>query len=450
MDNLDAYEFGGLWGKIKKGAKKSGGALRGVAKKSGGVVRGAASGSVRVVTGGRRKKKKGNFFKRTLKAAGRAAAAPVTMQIKAVKKVPKVIKKTGRKIEKVPIIGRPMSANYDFYAEPIRFASSVVKNPKKVHRAAYNSAKRHIKMAQKAAPAMQIAAQALPGVGQGVSGAIAMGHALSKGASITEAGVAGLKGSIPGAPIYQAAFNIVADVKAGKKPSKIQLSTMNKYGVDGAKFSANVDAALDGDLSAVAAIDADLKKLNPKDRKAVETGIALGAGKAYQDIHKKGAGSIGAMSLLLRKGKAIVKESPILSQLNMRKIGLTNDRKEKGFYVGLATMAHKQNPTSLKAVLNRVKKSFGKTAVVGFYLAVAFHIGLSSREPLPEGSAYQQFGYYVAEGLRSDESIRRKKSILAILAKIDESRTGVAAIIQENEDEMGWWERFMNWLSTPF
>lgn len=379
------------------------------------------------------------WFKKALKTAGKGAKLPG----KALTTVAKPINKAGKKLKKVPVVGKGVSAYYNVTtAGPINFAARVARSPKTTHKAAYGLLKTHVKSTKDMAPYAAATASLVPGLGTGIAAGIGAAYALSKGRNFTDSMKEGAKAAIPGGALTQAGFNVAHDIAQGKKPSDIQLDTLSrKGGIDASNFQANLKATVNGDMSAAAKVDADLKKLSKKEKnagKAIQVGTGIGLGKKIQRLHVKGATEATKNKLFERQGKKIAENNPILKE------GLKRDFWHhgtasfliRGYATGIGAMSMKQTEASLSTI----RKVLTTSEKVGFDAGVAAYIGNTSVESV-EGTAAQNLGYYIAEGLKGNENQAHKVAVLKAIAYNPEAASGVNVVVNKS-----WWEKFVEWL----
>jgi hypothetical protein len=135
----------------------------------------------------------------------------------------------------------------------------------------------------------------VPGVGQGLSGAIGGAVALASGQSITQAMLAAAKGAIPGGPAAQAAFEVASGIAQGKPIDQIALNALPIPAQSKKLLQQGIGMAKDlaaGKRVDHALMDAALKALPPAAQKAVQIGVALGHAKSIQDA----AGHLAAIA----------------------------------------------------------------------------------------------------------------------------------------------------------
>jgi peptidoglycan hydrolase-like protein with peptidoglycan-binding domain len=139
---------------------------------------------------------------------------------------------------------------------PAKLAQNIAQG-KNVFGSLKDSYKDAIANARTVAPYAQAVLSVVPGVGQGVSGAIGAGLALAQGQPITQALVAGVRSMVPGGPLAQAAFDTAYGIAQGKSVT---------------------DAALQAARS----------QIPPgPGQAAFDVGLALAHGKNIQDVAKE-------------------------------------------------------------------------------------------------------------------------------------------------------------------
>lgn len=187
-------------------------------------------------------------------------------------------------ISKIPVIGPLANATASLMTTPLRIAEQLAQGGR-IDRVALASLKSTLANVKTIAPYAQAVVSMVPGVGQGVAGAIGAATALASGQSITAAMEAAVKGALPGGPLAQAAFSVASDAMHGKPITQIAL---NALPLPPAQKNALTSAlAMAKDLAAGknvshAAMDAAMNQLPTNVRKAVQVGTALGHAKSIQ------------------------------------------------------------------------------------------------------------------------------------------------------------------------
>lgn len=228
------------------------------------------------------------------KVVPKAIRRAVTKVVNTAKSAVNAVKKT---IKKIPILGSVYSAAEALAMLPASAASQLLQG-KRIDKIAIGQFKNAIKNVKTLAPYVQTVISFVPGVGTGLSAGIGGALALAEGQSISQALIAGVKSSIPGGPLAQAAFSVATDVMQGKPIDQIALNALPigqqqkdllRRGLAAAKDLAagkRVDQVL---------LDQGIKMLPPAMQKAVQIGTAIGHAKNLQGA--LGAAANGAAQL---------------------------------------------------------------------------------------------------------------------------------------------------------
>ena len=401
----------------------------------------------------------GFSLKKTLKKAGHAVG-------KAGRSVVKAVDKVGNLTKKVPIVGNAIHATYEMgTGGPIKFAAKIVSDPKNIHKAAYNTFKDHVKSVQELAPYAAGVASMVPGVGTGIAGAISAGYALSKGRKIDQALKEGVKGAIPGGNVIQGGFNAAADLSAGKKVSDVQFDPLlRKGGVNAAQFKANVNASLNGDTSAMAAVNDDLKKIREgagsDAEDAILTGIGVGFGEKLQNEHAKAAAQDYTIANLEKEGIKQLKNpelkwgaSPTFwYAFKSKGMSYLNDL-TYGYKVGIGAMSFKLNEIVLPIFL---KKMDNHAKELGFFAGVAAYTAAVNYDP-PMGVGQKGTVWLIQKGLQEIEAppsaaAEILKGIGGYQDYLNAQKQHAKNVVAQRDaikaewEHRGWFDKFMTWL----
>lgn len=338
----------------------------------------------------------------------------------------------GGALSKVPIVGSGLHAVYDAgISGPISLAANVASG-QRIDKAALGSLKATLKDTKDLAPYVQTVISVVPGVGQGVSGAIGAASALASGKNISQALLEGAKGALPGGPIAKASFDIASAGVQGKPISEVALAALPLSNDQKKMVVASVHAARD--IAHGKRVDESVfnagKALLPKDAQAaLVTGVALAHAKNLQDLASKGAAA--AMKQLPVVGNAKVLSTDVL------KAGLSqlkSAEQKTGFTAGVGLMSHVVNRTELNTIRGRLTPDQKK----GFDLAISEHIGYLTH-PLPITiPAAQRFGYYVSQGMATAKP-DNQKAMKAILASHSGMTQGL--LMAKQNTHIGFWTK---------
>jgi len=217
----------------------------------------------------------------------------------------------GSALHRIPVAGGLLGGAFNLaVGSPFAMAASIVSGAR-IDKAVLNHLKSQLANIKEVAPYVQTVLSFIPGVGQGISGAIAGALALASGAKLTDALLEATKGALPGGKLSQMAFDVGKAAIQGKAideialqalPISAQQKQMLKQGLAAAKDIAhgkNVGSAL---------LDNALKALPADAQKAIQIGMALGHGQVLQAVQtaatlnavqKAGAQAVGAGAKVL-------------------------------------------------------------------------------------------------------------------------------------------------------
>ncbi len=375
-----------------------------------------------------------SWFTKAIKSCGRAAGTVVKTATK-----PAIA--LGKEITKIPVVGKPMSAVYNLSVNaPFKLANNIASG-QRIDRAVVGHFKGQLADAKTVAPYAQTVVSFVPGIGQGVSGAIGAGLALADGRPINEALVSAVKGAIPGGPAAQAAFSVAAAAAQGKPLDEVAIAALPLD--DNAKKALKTAASLGKDLAQGKRIDEALlnsasKALPPAYNTALKTAVAIGAGKNLQDTLVKNVGP-DTLKLLAGEGAKLAADNPVM------KAGADLLKGQKsvkaGFDVGVAFASKKVRPIDLVAVRKKLNGQQKK----GFDMALAAHIGQVTRPKAKPGKhpPASQFGYYVTHGMRQ-ASPKHKVAMMKEVAKDPIARTGAVTAVKEVQwVDAPWWKKLL-------
>lgn len=378
-----------------------------------------------------------SWFTKAIKTCGKAVGSGV-------KVVTTPIGALGKEIKKIPVIGKPLSATYNLTINaPFKVAHNIASG-QRLDNVVVGHFKGQLADAKTVAPYVQTVISVVPGIGQGVSGAIGAGLALSEGRPISDALIAGIKGALPGGPAAQAAFSVAAAAAQGKPIDEVALSALplnpeQKKAIGAcAKFAKDVAA---GKRVDDAAFNSARSMLPPAVAAAVGTGLAVGRGKALQNAVVDHMGP-AILKQLATSGKGLVSSNPVMKAGE----GLLKSQPHvvAGFHVGASFASKKVRPIDLVAV----RKKLSGPQKKGFDMALAAHIGQVTRPPSKSGKhdPKSQFGYYVTHGMRQAKP-KHKTAMMKDIAKDPVARTGAVTAVNEVQwVQAPWWKRLLNEL----
>jgi hypothetical protein len=360
--------------------------------------------------------------------------SPVRMVGRVVRRQTNVI---SRQLNRIPVVGSGLSSVFELTSGgPLKLASSVAAGDK-IDKAAYKVLKDRVKAVQDVAPYVQTVVSFVPGVGQGISGAIGAANALSKGQPITQAIIAAARGAVPGGPIATAAFDVATAAIQGKPVDEAMLQAIplppeqKQYIIQG--VLAAKDIAM-GKKVDEAIFNRGRNVLPFEAQKALDIGVALAQGQKLQEIAKN---AIPAVIPTLAKVGTQSAATNALFKVGSQHLTNTPDV-QRGFHIGLGTAKYKATPTMLTAIRNNLAPNETK----GFDLALSTKIGMLTAKPSSGMSSKEKFGFFASAGMKGAPT-KEKVAMVSTLVSHPEVKTGVIkAVKKSQEKELG----FFAWL----
>lgn len=322
----------------------------------------------------------GGFFSSIVSAVKSVAkpiakATGITAVTKAAAKVASVAANYAQHAVKglgsIPLVGPLAKGAAGLMALPLSTVSALA-NGGRIDRVALGSLKSAIASVKEIAPYAQTVLSFVPGVGQGLSGAIGASMALASGQSISDSLMAGVRGAIPGGPLAQAAFSISADVLQGKP---IVASAIN--GLPGVSPAAKV-ALLRGLQAAQGLargqrvdqvlVDQALKQLPPAVAKAVQIGAAMGTAKGVQEAARAAAGAASGIAAQVQRGVAAANQLKALPAGMRAPVHLANavqSATQAKATLGRVLVAAQQGNTAAKQIVAATRMLGGSPVRVG-------------------------------------------------------------------------------------
>jgi hypothetical protein len=241
----------------------------------------------------------GHFCSNAVKTAGREVGH-VTSSIQSAEGM------IGRQIGKVPVVGGPLHAIFDasYHATfGMVNATVAIAQGKRVDRALMDHLRDTLHDFKQVGPYVQSVISMVPGVGQGISAAMAAGLALANGQPIGEVLKAGAMGAIPGGPLVQAAVKTgVETMQHVVKGEKLSLTTLAKSASGMAAGALGLPPAASNAITAGISTASHIAHGQPLD-KALTDGVV--AGLPVPDTAKKAMHEATALTLDLAHGKRI-------------------------------------------------------------------------------------------------------------------------------------------------
>ena len=355
--------------------------------------------------------------------------------IKAIKKVGKVVSgataSIGAKIKSVPVVGTGLHAVYKLGPAAVIETTAKIAKGENIEKSVIGHFKGQLNAARDVAPYVQTVVSFVPGVGQGISGAIGAGVALSRGQPISQAIIEGVRGALPGGPVTAAAFDVAMAAAQGKSIDEVALQAIplppdqKKMVVQAAMTAKDIAS---GKNVAKSVYDRGQKLLPPEAQKAMQVAVAMGTAKNIQDAMKKGASE--AVPALLYMGVKTIAKDPVL-RAGLDTVKNDPDAK-KGFEVGSGIAKFKFSPIEL----NTIRGKLAPEAKKGFDIALSAHVGkiTSKKKVPPKADPAVKFGFFAQQGLRIAKP-KNKKAMQKTLSQNPKVRAGVIRAVQVNNKE---------------
>jgi LysM domain len=354
--NFDPYEdTSGLFSGIKKAVS---GAAKGVAKGVSTVAKGGAS----VVNKG-------------AKTVGSAV-------------------KTGQGIlGKVPVVGKGLVAASTLALSPYEITLNVLQG-QRIDNAVVGHFKSQLGAIRDIAPYAQTVVSFVPGIGTGISGAIAAASALSEGKPITEALIAATKGALPGGPLAAAAFDVAVAAAQGKPLTEVAFAaiplpaTQKDLLRQSLQVAKDIAAGKRVDKIIIDRVNDNLSKLPKGVAQAAQIGIALGQGQNLQKT-------------LVKAGTQMVNfKNPLVAANAIQRVAAGASKSGIAKAIG-AAQALKNGSPAITRTLKAAGSQFqnGSVEKLGFDTAVAVLAKTSgnkaalaaARRALPTAAAQRAF-----------------------------------------------------------
>jgi hypothetical protein len=375
----------------------------------------------------------GSFVGDAVKTCGRAAKSGV----KAVSRATGEIRK---EIEKVPVIGKPLGAAYGLtVSDQWKFAGDMASGLR-ADKAFGRLVKHTTGDVRAVGPYAQAVVSFVPGIGQGLSGAMGAGLALANGQPIDVIILAGVKSAVPGGPLAAAAFEVGASVARGEsldvnlsKAVPGLLPEQQKILQAGLKAAATIAAGKPVDDAAFAMAE---KVLPSEVVGGLKIGIAVGKGQSLQRAVVQGV-TPAVIKTVGDEGMKYLSSNPMLAQA---KAGLSVEAR-KGLTVGAGLSQRKVKAIDIAAFRGKLSAN----QKLGFDLALAAQIGtVTTSLPKSVQSLPSQFAFYATHGMRRATSVKKGK-LMENIIKIPDARAGAEkAVKQIREDKSSWWLRFVD------
>lgn len=229
-------------------------------------------------------------------------------------------------IKKVPVVGKPLASVYGVAVAPAALAEDVARGARIDH-ALVHSFKDQVADIKTIAPYAQTVISFVPGVGPGVSGALAASIAIANGHPLSEAVLSGLKGAIPGGTLAQSAFGAATSLAQGKGLDQAALDAlpMNDSQREALHTALSVASKVSkGQKVQDIVLTEALAKLPPEVSKAVHVGLAVGHAA---NIQRHADAAMGKVQHVLN---GVNSKDPVARKEAFAAVAKTQQAAEKG------------------------------------------------------------------------------------------------------------------------
>jgi len=267
---------------------------------------------------------------------------------------------TGGLIGHIPVVGKPFHAALDAtIAGPLHTADAITGGARIDH-AVVAGLKQQVAGIKDVAPYIQTVVSQIPGIGQTVNAGIGAGTALVHGRRIDQALIQGIKSALPQSvqDIYAKGVTMAATATSDNRPS----------------------------------MQSELDKLTGEAKQAFLVGMGVGHGARLQSALQKAAASPAAATAMQTVGSATIAADPVLTSALQT---ITDPDVKQGFQVAIGTF----NTNSPPAAVTSLRGSLNAKAQQGFDLALATHIGMTKKTAPSTMPPREQFGYYAIHGI---------------------------------------------------
>ena len=306
------------------------------------------------------------FLKNVVKVSGKVTLAPIKLKAN-------IVTSVGKKVGKVPVVGKPLKAAINITNAPAKLAASVGSG-ERIDQAVIKNIKQQVKDIKTVAPYAKMVVTLVPGVGTGLGAAISAGCALAEGQSITSAFVEGIRGAVPGGALGQSVFNIAGNVANGGSLQSNLVAALPLTATQKTALTKVVN--LGKDVASGKKIDTIVvnqlqNQLPPDVRKAINIGLAVGKAQQLQKSQVKNIPQSDLTKLATIGVDAINKNAVLKTGYGK----ITNSDQKKGFAIAIGLMEHTATANEISSIQSKLPNQNQKT---GFATGLAARVGLAA------------------------------------------------------------------------
>ncbi len=291
------------------------------------------------------------------------------------------IKSAGDLVGKIPIVGSPLhGALMLSISGPFTLIDNIASGAR-IDKALMAEYTDKISCIREVAPYAQLVVGAIPGLGSGVSAALAFSVSLASGMPIDKALIDACAAAVPGGALAKVVLNFTQQVVSGenvlKATANTALAQLPKAAREGLDL---VQRAMQGENIPNLALE-KARALLPKEvQAAFDVGIAIGQGKNLQKVIVSKIASLAPADItkFATEGLAVIQTTPVFAAAyKMAK----NANEQRGFQVGTAVLGF--SGVNTKSI-EQFRAKLDVQARIGFDLAVSTRIGKVTAPPPPK------------------------------------------------------------------
>lgn len=368
-------------------------------------------------------------------------------------------------VDKIPIVGKPFSAvfSFGFDAEFGEFiAVGNILSGQRIDKAVIGQLKKQLQDIKEVAPYAEMVISFVPGIGTGVSAALAGGLALASGQPITEAIEAGVLAAIPGGAIAKAAFDVArSGVNLAISGKKVTWELLASAGLQATSDLASLPplaknalvGALDtaGQLAKGVKIDvavgdglADTAStaLGKQGAAALKIGIALAHATFLQKTQAPEIQGPDLQNRLMTLGQSVIKTDPTAIAAR----GTVDIKSVRGFDIGVGAVRLQIDANQLVTL----RAGLDMASQQGFDHAISLHIGRVANPPPPAlATPAAQAGYYTTMGMQGAHPDVKAKVMANVVATSLIGKVGASVAVQQiTAARRGLLSEFWQWLKS--
>jgi hypothetical protein len=373
-----------------------------------------------------------------------------------------------KEIDKIPVIGKPLGAIFDagfIVGFGPAMATAQVLDGKRIDQAIVGQLKQELKDVKEVAPYAEMVLSLIPGIGTGISAALAGGLALASGQPLSSAMMDAVTAAVPGGEIAKMAIDVgIQGVQLAASGKHITWENLAQAGVRGVSAGAGLPPIAQNAIVGAIQTAGDLAKgekadiavgdgladtastyLGKAGASALRVGIALAHAKFLQNAQAPQITSSTLKNKLMSVGQGVQTSDPTVAAAR-NNVAVTD---RTGFDVGIGTSRMTVDTNQLVTL----RGSLNPQEQQGFDHAMSLHIGrVTNPSPVKFGltTSNGQAGYFTTMGMQGAEPITKQAMMTHIVANQVSKIGASVAVDQINWARMGILGQFWEWLKSVF